>query len=159
MRVLLVEDDIDLAANVGEYLESRGHAVVFAYNGLSGLQEAVSGRWDAMILDLGLPGADGISVASSAEWIIGGQVSDVGGLLETLAAEYPTTTITLADAISAPASGDTATATFQHLTGSAGTIQANVTTDGTLVEIVATSLPGRLPSPGDHTAQRDWPKL
>ena len=35
-----------------------------------------------------------------------------------------------------------ATATFQHLTGSAGTSQAHVTTDGTLVEIVATSLPG-----------------
>ena len=95
-------------------------------------------RFDATAV----PGAEGVSVASEAEWIIGGQVSDVGGLLETLAAEYPTTTLTLADAISAPASGDTATATFQHLTGSAGTIQATVTTDGTLVEIVATSLPG-----------------
>lgn len=89
-----------------------------------------------------VPGADGISIASEAEWIIGGQISDVGGLLETLAAEYPTTTVTLAETISAPASGDTATATFQHLTGSAGTIQARVTTDGTIVEIVATSLPG-----------------
>lgn len=89
-----------------------------------------------------IPGADGISVASQARWIIGGQVSDVGGLLETLAAEYPAPTITLGDTISAPPSGDTATATFQHLTGSAGTIQAQVTTDGTLVDIVSTSLPG-----------------
>ena len=95
-------------------------------------------RFDATAV----PGADGVSVASEAEWIIGGQVSDVGGLLETLAAEYPTTTVTLADTITAPASGDTATTTFQHLTGSSGTIQATVTTDGTLVEIVATSLPG-----------------
>ena len=89
-----------------------------------------------------VPGADGISISSRAQWIIGGQVSDVGGLLETMAEEYPAPTISLGETISAPASGDTATATFQHLIGSAGTIQATVTTDGTLVEIVSTSLPG-----------------
>ena len=91
---------------------------------------------------IAVPGADGVSVASEAEWIIGGQVSDVEGLLETLAGEYPTPSISLGDSIAAPASGDTATATFQHVNGTAGTIKASVTTDGTIVEIVATSLAG-----------------
>lgn len=90
---------------------------------------------------IAIPGADGVSVASEAEWIIGSQVSDVAGLLETLAAEYPTPSISLGE-IAAPASGDTATVTFAHLNGTAGTIQASVNTDGTIVEIVATSLAG-----------------
>ncbi len=89
-----------------------------------------------------IPGAEGVSVASTADWIIRGQLPDMGALLETLSAEYPTATVELSDQIAAPASGETATTTFLHTTGSAGTVQAEVTTDGTIIQITATSLPG-----------------
>ncbi len=62
MHVLLIEDSLDLSANVGEFLESRGHAVDYARDGLRGLQLAGSDSYDAVILDLGLPGLDGIAL-------------------------------------------------------------------------------------------------
>ena len=36
MRILVVEDHLDLAATLGDYLEAHGHAVDFAYDGRSG---------------------------------------------------------------------------------------------------------------------------
>ena len=62
MRILLIEDDIDVAATVGEYLEGKGHDVQYAYDGRDGLHRADSAEWDAVVLDLGLPGMDGIEV-------------------------------------------------------------------------------------------------
>src|SRR6185437_2785185 len=62
MHVLLIEDNLDLSANVGEFLESRGHAVDYARDGVHGLQLAGSEGYDAIILDIGLPGLDGLSL-------------------------------------------------------------------------------------------------
>lgn len=62
MHVLLIEDNLDLSANVGEFLESRGNTVDYARDGVQGLQLANGEGYDAIILDLGLPGLDGISL-------------------------------------------------------------------------------------------------
>ena len=62
MHILLVEDNRDLAANVGEFLESRGHVVDYAADGLTGLHLAATHRYDALVLDLGLPGIDGLAL-------------------------------------------------------------------------------------------------
>ncbi len=62
MHLLLVEDHHDLAANIGEYLEGQGHAVDYAADGLSGLHLAAVNTYDALILDLNLPGLDGLSL-------------------------------------------------------------------------------------------------
>jgi DNA-binding response OmpR family regulator len=59
MHALLVEDNRNLAANVAEYLQSRGHVVDIALDGVTGLHLAVTGNFDAIVLDLGLPGLDG----------------------------------------------------------------------------------------------------
>jgi DNA-binding response OmpR family regulator len=59
MRVLIVEDNRNLAANVADYLKSHGHVVDLAMDGLSGLHLAVTGDFDAIVLDLGLPAMDG----------------------------------------------------------------------------------------------------
>src|SRR5688572_8919542 len=59
MRVLIVEDNRNLAANVVDYLKSRGHVVDVAMDGVTGLHLAVTGDFDAIVLDLGLPGMDG----------------------------------------------------------------------------------------------------
>ena len=63
MRILIVEDSRDLAANIGEYLEGRGEVVDYAADGATGLHLAVTQRYDAIVLDLSLPGMDGLSVA------------------------------------------------------------------------------------------------
>jgi two-component system response regulator MprA len=62
MRILLVEDNLDLAANIGEFLEARGHVVECSRDGQTGLELAIRGRHDAVVLDIGLPGIDGLTL-------------------------------------------------------------------------------------------------
>ena len=62
MRILIIEDDATIAANLYDYLESRGHSVDAASDGVSGLHLAVTQTFDAIVLDLGLPGMDGLSL-------------------------------------------------------------------------------------------------
>lgn len=62
MHILLVEDNRDLAANIGEFLESRGHVVDYAADGLTGLHLAATNRYDVLVLDLGLPSIDGLTL-------------------------------------------------------------------------------------------------
>ena len=62
MRVLIIEDNPDIAANLGDYLEDHGHMVDFAGDGVTGLHLAVVNEFDAIVLDLALPGMDGLEV-------------------------------------------------------------------------------------------------
>ncbi|MCC6706072.1 MAG: response regulator transcription factor [Gammaproteobacteria bacterium] len=64
MWILLVEDNDALAANIGEYLEQEGDIVDFAHDGLSGLRLAEANAYDALVLDLMLPGLDGLQLAT-----------------------------------------------------------------------------------------------
>jgi len=63
-RVLLVEDNRALAANIAEYLEETGCSVDHAQNGVAALKLASSGNFDVIVLDLALPLLDGIDVCS-----------------------------------------------------------------------------------------------
>ncbi|MES1925251.1 response regulator transcription factor [Salinisphaera sp. T31B1] len=62
MHILIVEDNDDLAANVGEYCEEAGDVVDYAGDGLTGLHLATVNEYDAIVLDLSLPGLDGLSL-------------------------------------------------------------------------------------------------
>jgi DNA-binding response OmpR family regulator len=62
MRLLLIEDSQDLAANICEHLEARGHLMHAAADGVTGLHLAVVNSYDAIILDVGLPGLDGLAL-------------------------------------------------------------------------------------------------
>jgi DNA-binding response OmpR family regulator len=62
MRVLIIEDNPDIAANLGDYLEDHGHTVDFAGDGVTGLHLAVVNDFDSIVLDLALPGMDGLEV-------------------------------------------------------------------------------------------------
>ncbi len=62
MRVLIIEDDLDIATNLYEFLEGRGNVVDLARDGVTGMHLAVSGDFDAIVLDLGLPGVDGLGL-------------------------------------------------------------------------------------------------
>lgn len=62
MRVLIVEDDSDIASNLYDYLENRGYHVDAAENGILGLHLALSNDYDSILLDLSLPGMDGLTL-------------------------------------------------------------------------------------------------
>ncbi len=62
MRILIIEDNRDIAANLGDFLSDRGHEVDYAYDGVTGLHLAVVNEFDAIVLDLALPGMDGLDV-------------------------------------------------------------------------------------------------
>ena len=61
-KVLIVEDDPDTARLVGIYLSRDGHKVLTAHDGLEGLRLAREAGPDLVVLDLMLPGMDGIEV-------------------------------------------------------------------------------------------------
>lgn len=61
-RVLLVDDDVELSVLLSEYLDPEGFAVSVASNGRDGLSLALSGQYDAVILDIMLPQLSGIEV-------------------------------------------------------------------------------------------------
>jgi DNA-binding response OmpR family regulator len=61
-RGLVVEDERDLARMVAAYLERPGYAVTMAHTGPDGVDTAREHQPDVVILDLGLPGLDGIEV-------------------------------------------------------------------------------------------------
>ena len=60
--LLLIEDHRDIATMVYEYLERRGYTVDYAGDGVTGLHLAVTNEYDAIILDLMLPGIEGMDV-------------------------------------------------------------------------------------------------
>ena len=62
MRILLVEDEATLAAQVHASLADAGYAVDTAADGIDGCHLGATEPYDAVVLDLGLPGLDGLSV-------------------------------------------------------------------------------------------------
>jgi len=62
MRILLIEDHRDIAANIADYCEAKGDSVRVAADGLVGLQLARDGDYDVIVLDLMLPGMDGLTL-------------------------------------------------------------------------------------------------
>ena len=63
MRILVIEDNRDILANVLDYLQLKGFGVDCASDGLSGLHLASTGHYDLIVLDIMLPGIDGYQVA------------------------------------------------------------------------------------------------
>src|SRR3977135_1385520 len=61
--ILLVDDEPRIVQLVRDYLEHGGFTVVVASDGPSALRSARTGRPDLIVLDLGLPGVDGLDVA------------------------------------------------------------------------------------------------
>lgn len=62
MRLLLVEDDVRLARTLERGLQHEGHAVDLAHSGTEALATAGAGDYDVVVLDVMLPGGDGLSV-------------------------------------------------------------------------------------------------
>jgi two-component system OmpR family response regulator len=62
VKLLVVEDEEDIAEFVRNGLEEQGYAVDICNNGNDGLERALSGDYDAVLLDIMLPGRDGLSI-------------------------------------------------------------------------------------------------
>jgi len=62
MRIFLIEDDMAIGQAVFSVLQDEGHSVVWVRMAAGVTREAVAGKFDAILLDLGLPDGDGITV-------------------------------------------------------------------------------------------------
>lgn len=62
MRILVIEDNSEILANVLDYLQLKGYGVDCARDGLGGLHLASTGHYDLIVLDIMLPGMDGYQV-------------------------------------------------------------------------------------------------
>jgi CheY-like chemotaxis protein len=63
-RILVVDDNVDLARGLARLLQIHGHDVQIAYDGPSGLNKARESKPEVVLLDIGLPGMDGYQVAA-----------------------------------------------------------------------------------------------
>jgi two-component system, OmpR family, response regulator len=75
MRVLVVEDEPTLATQLAHALRTAGYAVDVAHNGKDAHYEGDTGAFDAVVLDLGLPQIDGITVLK--KWRAAGRAMPV----------------------------------------------------------------------------------
>jgi DNA-binding response OmpR family regulator len=62
MRILLVEDDLDLVWAIRSRMEQDGYAVEHEADGKAGLAKAVADKFDVIVLDIMLPGMDGLEI-------------------------------------------------------------------------------------------------
>ena len=61
-RILIIEDDKEISEIERDYLELDGFEADIANNGITGLEKALGGEYDLVLLDLMLPGMDGFSI-------------------------------------------------------------------------------------------------
>jgi DNA-binding response OmpR family regulator len=61
MKILLLEDEVMLNESICEYLESEGHQIESFFNGLDALSAIKENSYDLLILDITVPGLDGLS--------------------------------------------------------------------------------------------------
>ena len=61
-RILIVEDEERIASFVAKGLRAEGHQTTIAADGTTGLDHALSGDFDLLVLDIGLPGLDGFEL-------------------------------------------------------------------------------------------------
>lgn len=61
-HILVIEDDVDIAELVAMHLRDEGHEVTLCHNGKEGLEKAATENYQLLILDLMLPGLDGLNI-------------------------------------------------------------------------------------------------
>ncbi len=62
MRILIIEDEVRLAATLAQLMERQGYTADICHDGLTGLDNACGGIYDLILLDAMLPGLDGFSL-------------------------------------------------------------------------------------------------
>ena len=69
-KILIIEDNPDIVANIYAFFEPKGFELDNAHNGISGLALAANNRYDVILLDVMLPGIDGTKLCKTLreEW-------------------------------------------------------------------------------------------
>ena len=82
IKILVVEDEIDLAEIVGDYLRQDGMTAVLMFEGSGASEALIAGGFDLVVLDLMLPGKDGLTICREVR-----RVSDVPIIMTTAKVE------------------------------------------------------------------------
>jgi DNA-binding response OmpR family regulator len=61
-NILIIEDDVAIAEIIRDFLEINGYEVTLKTNGITGMEEALTGKYNLILLDLMLPGMDGLEI-------------------------------------------------------------------------------------------------
>ena len=69
MRVLVVEDEYKIANSIKKGLEQETFAVDVAYEGIEGYDLAASEKYDVIVLDLMLPGMEGVEICKKLKML------------------------------------------------------------------------------------------
>ena len=69
-RILIIEDDRKIAMALALRLKSAGYKAIAAYDALTGVNAAVKNPPDLVLLDIGLPGGDGFTVAEKIQSLV-----------------------------------------------------------------------------------------
>lgn len=64
LRILIAEDHLDIAENIGDYLTAKGHQVDFAYDGAMAVSLAQTQTFDAIVMDIMMPKLDGLKATA-----------------------------------------------------------------------------------------------
>ncbi len=60
-KILLVDDEVAFANNIAKLISKRGYEVITVYNGESAIQAIEENEFDVIVLDLKMPGLDGLA--------------------------------------------------------------------------------------------------
>lgn len=64
-KILIIEDNPDIVANIYAFFEPKGYELDNAYNGIGGLALAIENRYDVILLDVMLPGMNGLKLCQA----------------------------------------------------------------------------------------------
>lgn len=65
LRILITEDHLDLAENIGDFLETKGHQSDYAYDGQMAVTLAAENAYDVIIMDINMPKMDGLTATTA----------------------------------------------------------------------------------------------
>lgn len=63
--IFLIEDEVEISEVYAEVLKEAGFQVIQAFDGIEGLKKSFDENWDLMLLDIMLPGEDGLHILKS----------------------------------------------------------------------------------------------
>jgi DNA-binding response OmpR family regulator len=69
-KILIIEDDISIAEIARDFLEINGYEATIISDGAQGLEEALSGKYDLILLDLLLPNMDGLEICKRVRDVV-----------------------------------------------------------------------------------------
>lgn len=74
LRILIAEDNLDIAENIGDFLELNGHQVDYAYDGKMAINLVEGEAFDVIVMDIMMPKLDGLQATQKIRTLANGDV-------------------------------------------------------------------------------------